>query len=194
MPKDPYRYFRVEARELLEGLRAGVLALDRGGAVDEIGPALLRQAHTLKGAARVVRHAAIAELSHTFEDEVQRAQGAAATGASSRLGELLASLGEQVEALGATASGASAAAGAASSTPPHPSPLVVEAAPPSTAPRGKAGLPRIPLDDAVPTVRVDVAEIDALVRSTAEASANRSHPPWCDGIFMGRESRGLVEG
>lgn len=67
MAKDPYRYFRVEARELLEGLTHGVLQLEKGAAGAEDVAALLRHAHTLKGAARVVKQSAIAELAHAVE-------------------------------------------------------------------------------------------------------------------------------
>jgi two-component system, chemotaxis family, sensor kinase CheA len=54
MKRDPYRYFRIEARELLEGLSQGVLQLERGPASPELVARLLRLAHTLKGASRVV--------------------------------------------------------------------------------------------------------------------------------------------
>ncbi|WP_238013186.1 response regulator [Dactylosporangium sp. AC04546] len=66
--KDPLRYFRIEARELVDLLSRGVLELrgdtDPAAAV----AALLRHAHTLKGAARVVRQAGLATAAHTVED------------------------------------------------------------------------------------------------------------------------------
>lgn len=71
MATDPYRYFRIEGRELLDQLSAGVLALESadGAAADAATVArLLRLAHTLKGAARVVRQAEIADLTHGVED------------------------------------------------------------------------------------------------------------------------------
>lgn len=67
MAKDLYRYFRVEARELLEGLSAGVLAVEAGGGPDAVGR-VLRLTHTLKGAARAVRHLDIANDSHGIEE------------------------------------------------------------------------------------------------------------------------------
>jgi two-component system, chemotaxis family, sensor kinase CheA len=68
MLTDPYKYFRVEARELLEGLGRVVLELERGeGGKDAVGR-LLRLAHTLKGAARVAKQPAIAELAHAIEE------------------------------------------------------------------------------------------------------------------------------
>lgn len=68
MALDPYRYFRVEARELLEQLSRGILDLEKSGASTGLVPRLLRAAHTLKGAARVVRQADIAEHAHAIED------------------------------------------------------------------------------------------------------------------------------
>ncbi len=67
MAKDPYKYFRVEARELTDQLGQGLLELERTGSGAEIVPRLLRLAHTLKGAARVVRQPEIAEHAHAIE-------------------------------------------------------------------------------------------------------------------------------
>jgi len=65
---DPYKYFRIEARELLDGLNRGVLDLERGIHDGELVARLLRLAHTLKGAARVVKQPAIADAAHTVEE------------------------------------------------------------------------------------------------------------------------------
>jgi two-component system, chemotaxis family, sensor kinase CheA len=65
---DPLRYFRIEARELLAQLQTGVLELEREGADSARTQRLLRVAHTLKGAARVVKEVGIANLAHRFED------------------------------------------------------------------------------------------------------------------------------
>ncbi|WP_394780958.1 response regulator [Undibacterium sp.] len=67
MAKDPYRYFRIEARELLDQLSTGVLALEKAGSTEKVS-GLLRLAHTLKGAAHVVRQAEIAKYAHQMED------------------------------------------------------------------------------------------------------------------------------
>ena len=69
MAKDPYQYFRVEARELLDALTQGILQLEIGKLTSssEGVAQLLRQAHTLKGAARVVKQPRIAERAHTIE-------------------------------------------------------------------------------------------------------------------------------
>ena len=65
---DPYRYFRIEAAEILEQLQKGLLELERGASTAVVLPNLLRLAHTLKGAARVVKQKGIADLSHAVED------------------------------------------------------------------------------------------------------------------------------
>jgi two-component system chemotaxis sensor kinase CheA len=67
---DPYKYFRVEARELLEQVARSVLELERGGPAKEVVPRLLRLAHTLKGAARVVKQREVADLAHEIETEL----------------------------------------------------------------------------------------------------------------------------
>jgi two-component system chemotaxis sensor kinase CheA len=64
---DPYRYFRIEARELVDQLDTGVLELERAPDADLIGR-LLRVAHTLKGAARVVKLPEIAQECHAIEE------------------------------------------------------------------------------------------------------------------------------
>ncbi|MDB4996523.1 MAG: CheA signal transduction histidine kinase [Myxococcaceae bacterium] len=70
MPADPYKYFRVEAAEIVLGLEKGVLALEQGAATSDVAPEMLRLAHTLKGAARVVKHLKLATLAHSFEDVI----------------------------------------------------------------------------------------------------------------------------
>jgi two-component system, chemotaxis family, sensor kinase CheA len=68
MARDPYQYFRVEAREILDQLGKGTLELDEGAAAPERIARMLRLAHTLKGAARVVKQREIANHAHEIED------------------------------------------------------------------------------------------------------------------------------
>lgn len=68
MATDPYRYFRIEVRDLLQQMSAGVLALERAPHDQHLPARILRLAHTLKGAARVVRQGRIAEIAHLVED------------------------------------------------------------------------------------------------------------------------------
>ena len=68
MRRDPYRYFRVEARELLDQLGQGALDLEKGLPAPDAVARLLRLAHTLKGAAGVVRQREIGSRAHALED------------------------------------------------------------------------------------------------------------------------------
>jgi two-component system chemotaxis sensor kinase CheA len=69
MSKDPFRYFRIEARELVDALQRGVIALGSPPEPDQVR-ALMRASHTLKGAAGVVRQSEIARLAHELEDKL----------------------------------------------------------------------------------------------------------------------------
>lgn len=66
-PRDPYKYFRIEARDLLDQFAQGVLDLEKGAGGGQVAR-LLRLAHTLKGAARVVKVNDIAESAHAIEE------------------------------------------------------------------------------------------------------------------------------
>jgi two-component system chemotaxis sensor kinase CheA len=70
MAKDPYKYFRIEARDLLDGLDRGVLELEKAPSDKDLVGRLLRLAHTLKGAARVVKQPGLAQLAHAVEDRL----------------------------------------------------------------------------------------------------------------------------
>ena len=67
MAKDPFKYFRPEAAELVGQLSAGFLELEKGGPSAATVARLFRVAHTLKGAARIVKHKELADLSHELE-------------------------------------------------------------------------------------------------------------------------------
>src|SRR5688572_25450752 len=75
--RDPLRYFRIEARDLVDQISAGVLDLDQQPGPDLVAR-LLRIAHTLKGAARVVKQQEIADRAHEFEEVLvpHRTEGA----------------------------------------------------------------------------------------------------------------------
>lgn len=85
--RDPYKYFRTEARELHENLRRTV---DELAGVDDAGriARLLRLAHTLKGAARVVRLPAISDLAHRIEDVLAPFRDSADARAAEKQAEL----------------------------------------------------------------------------------------------------------
>jgi two-component system chemotaxis sensor kinase CheA len=89
MATDRYKYFRVEARDLLEQLGQGMLDLEKGAAPEEVVPRLLRLAHTLKGAARVVRQPEIAEHAHELEDLFGALRDAPGAGRAEPIGHAL---------------------------------------------------------------------------------------------------------
>src|SRR3569833_1948749 len=68
MAQDPYKYFRPEAREILERFARAILDLEKGANSTDNIHGLLRLAHTRKGAARVVKQGDIANRAHAIED------------------------------------------------------------------------------------------------------------------------------
>lgn len=143
MSKDPYKYFRLEARELLTQLGAGVLELERKGNSDNQVQRLLRLAHTLKGASRVVKLVNIADLAHEVEDILSPVR--AQEGAVPReLIELLLARLDAIEKLFQEISGAPVAS------------------------RPSSAAPTPVLEDQFRTVRADISEMDALLDGVVE--------------------------
>jgi two-component system chemotaxis sensor kinase CheA len=141
MGRDPYEYFRVEAREIIEGLGRGALQLEKGASSKNVAE-LLRLAHTLKGAARVVKRPGIAESAHAIEGLLADL-GDMGTPASSKQTSLMFTF------LDAMATDLAAIDG----PPPQPDP---------------AGRPNL-AEETTRSVQGDVAEIDALLDGIAEA-------------------------
>jgi chemotaxis protein histidine kinase CheA len=73
--EDLYKYFKIEGRELVEALTRDILDLEKGGPDGELLRRLLREAHTLKGAARVVQMPGIAEIAHAMEEVLEKYRG-----------------------------------------------------------------------------------------------------------------------
>jgi two-component system chemotaxis sensor kinase CheA len=141
---DPYKYFRIEARELLDGLGRGVLELEKGAWDKESIGKLLRFAHTLKGASRVVKLANVAEQAHAFEEALapyRQGSAAAPEGLVGALLQLLDTIGERIGAIDTL---------------------------PGAAPAG-AGRPET-TDEPLETVRVEVREMDDLLEGVTEAT------------------------
>ncbi|MGN6106028.1 MAG: response regulator [Kofleriaceae bacterium] len=102
MTGDPYLYFRAEARELVEQLGRGLLELEKRAGDPEPLARLFRIAHTLKGAARIVKHRAIAELAHALETALSPLRdGEAAPGRLAEAVRLVDGISAEVEALAA---------------------------------------------------------------------------------------------
>ncbi|MGA2992405.1 MAG: response regulator [Candidatus Korobacteraceae bacterium] len=151
MAQDPYRYFRIEARELVEQLSRGVLELERGAAGKELVARLLRLAHTLKGAAHVVKQAEIASLSHQMEDVLvpHAAGNAIPKAATEAMLRLLDNVAAQLAKLGS-------------------GPVQPEA---GGAAQGESQLspPAAPAaEELFDTVRVDLEQMDRLLEGIAE--------------------------
>lgn len=155
MAKDPYKYFRIEARELCDQIGSGVLELDKRFDPNLVAR-LLRLAHTLKGAARVVKQLEIARAAHSIEEVLlaKRAEQSAALPEELRgLVALLDSVNERVAALSA----------------PESEPQ----APSSSLPPPASEPPRVPIpkqEELGPTLRVDVEQMEDLVRAASNAS------------------------
>src|SRR5882724_8033124 len=95
MAQDPYKYFRPEARDLVDQFSKGVLELENGGSDAAAVQRLLRVAHTLKGAARVVKQSEIANRAHAIEDTLSPFRDATADGiAREQIDTILAHLDE----------------------------------------------------------------------------------------------------
>lgn len=71
--RDPYRFFKIEAQELLEKMNMGFLALEKAPDADTLNE-LFRCAHTMKGAARLVQLNNIGSIAHHLESAMGEAQ------------------------------------------------------------------------------------------------------------------------
>jgi two-component system, chemotaxis family, sensor kinase CheA len=151
MAQDPYRYFRLEARELQGQLGQGVLELEKSEGAPDLIQRLLRLSHTLKGAARVVKQAEIADRAHAIEDVLSpyRGGGVVPRGRIDLILEHLDEIGGHIGALGAAGGGEVAA----------------------PAPDGAAIPATAAPDDEFRTIRADMAEMDVLLDGVAESHA-----------------------
>ena len=142
MAQDPYKYFRIEAKDLLEQLGQGILELERDPRNTDAIARLLRYAHTLKGAARVVKRVDIAQHAHALEELLiqHRDAGDRADGEGvQRHLELVDAIAASVRSLGA---------GPVDPAAPAPPPVPASA-------------------DLLSTVRIDVEEVDELLRAVS---------------------------
>ncbi len=143
MTKDPYRYFRIEAREILEGLGTGVLDLEKAPSDKDVVGRLLRLAHTLKGASRVVKVTAIAEQAHAIESILTPFREAQTPVTQDELDRLL----QLVDGIGAR----------------------LASIDPAAEPEKVVAKERAP-EEASETVRVEIEEVDGLLESVTEAT------------------------
>jgi two-component system chemotaxis sensor kinase CheA len=146
MAKDRYQYFRVEARELLDGLSRGVLDLEKSPGDKALVARVLRLAHTLKGAARVVQLRALGDLAHAAEDALGPHRDEGSPPVSQAVADALLRLLDEI------------AAGVAALGPAGEGPA-----------REGAPAPERATEDPIHSVRVDVRELDALLAAVLEA-------------------------
>lgn len=144
MARDLYRYFRIEARDLLDQLSRAALDLEKGTTPALISQ-LLRLAHTLKGAARVVKRADVGDRAHAIEDALAPLRGTTHQATRAQIDTVLHHLDE--------INGCLAALPAAESP----------AVPHDAAAVAAEEVPR--------TVRVDIGEMDTLLDGFVEAHA-----------------------
>jgi two-component system chemotaxis sensor kinase CheA len=143
MAADPYKYFRLEARELIDGLSAGILEIERGAPTKDVVSRLLRLAHTLKGAARVVKLTEIAGHSHAVEDALapfREGQGPVPVECVNELLRLIDQMSARLASIDVPAAGRVPTPGAAVEVPP------------------------------LETVRVELEEMDLLLDGVTEAT------------------------
>ncbi|HWM87739.1 MAG TPA: response regulator [Kofleriaceae bacterium] len=153
MSQDPYKYFRVEAREIVADMSKEALALEK----DTPSPArvahLLRMAHTLKGAARVVKQREIADHAHTLEDALtpyRESGGPVPRSEIDVMLGLLDKIGGRVVGLDQPAAPAPSSGNGASAAPE-----------PAAA----------PVEETFRSLRAEVSELDDLLDGIAEAQA-----------------------
>jgi two-component system chemotaxis sensor kinase CheA len=155
MAKDPYKYFRIEARELLDGMSAGALELEKGPPAPDAIARLLRLAHTLKGAARVVRQPGMADAAHRIEDVLapHRDGSAVPRERTSELLRLCDEIAAQLQTLESPVEPSAAAAAAPAA------PQAVET----------AELRPLEIAD---TVRVSIGDLDSVLEAASESAVH----------------------
>lgn len=185
MPEnDPFRYFRIEAAELIEQLGQGALAIDKGSALPGGVAAMLRYAHTLKGAARVVKQVAIADHAHAIEDVLAPHRARAGAVPSACALPLFASI-DAISALlseldrGRVAAEPTPGTRPRGAAPPDPAAVASGTAASGSASgsvssatiaaNGLAAARAAPADEPAVTLRAEVAEVEAVVDGLGEA-------------------------
>jgi two-component system chemotaxis sensor kinase CheA len=144
MAQDPYKYFRPEARELLDQFAKDILALEKSGTSAAAVQRLLRLAHTLKGAARVVKQSDIAERAHAIEDALSPFRDCADNIARDQIDTILSHL----DKIGSQ---------------------IVTLVPAADADQSDAV--KAISDDSARTIRTDITEMDAVLDGIAETHA-----------------------
>jgi two-component system chemotaxis sensor kinase CheA len=165
MAQDPYRYFRTEAREIIDQLSQGVLEFESSRPTPELAARLLRLAHTLKGAAGVVKQPEIAASAHEMEDVLVPYREARQPLPPERMARLLSLVDAVADRVAALGTGEPTSAGA--TVPATTSATVARPLGPG-ANDAPVTPPRQP-HEPVPTMRSDAAEMDELLDAIGAA-------------------------
>jgi two-component system chemotaxis sensor kinase CheA len=144
MAKDPLKYFRPEARELVDQFAQGMLDLEKGRGTAAAVQRLLRVAHTLKGAARVVKQTDIANRAHAIEDALMPFRDAEQAVGREQIDAILQHLDDIGSRIGSLS---------------------------QPEPRDQPAQRKTDIEEAGKTVRADVAEADAVLDGVAETHA-----------------------
>lgn len=155
--------FKVESEERLLHLDDGLLQLERSPADPTPLEDLFREAHSLKGAARIMGLSEIEDLAHQFEDalgQVQNADAASQSDAMASMNRTLDAIRQLVKAavgenVGAEVSVGESASPAATPQDSEPVSSVAQVAPHSDVFR-------------IETIRVDPKRLDALLTQSGE--------------------------
>jgi two-component system, chemotaxis family, sensor kinase CheA len=172
---DPYKYFRIESRELLDELARLTLELESSGSMESLG-SLLRAAHTLKGAARVVRRPGIADHAHAIEEGLADARAGGI--APSR--EVIDAVLKHLDAIGAELAALPPAA-----------PLAQPRASAEGAPRPAPAQNEAAQNATLTALRAEIAEVDKLIEGIVETSVRLTELR--SSLDAGAGLRGLID-
>ncbi|BCJ92241.1 hybrid sensor histidine kinase/response regulator [Terrihabitans soli] len=145
MAKDPFKYFRPEAQEIVDQFGKCLLDIEKGAEQAAAVQKLLRLAHTLKGAARVVKQSEIAHLAHKIEDSLSPYRSSAQALSREDVDALL----ERIDAITGLV------------------PALTEPPPEEQ----EAGSPRPAGEERIQTVRADIGETQVLLDAVSETHA-----------------------
>ncbi|WP_461482114.1 hybrid sensor histidine kinase/response regulator [Porticoccus sp.] len=161
--------FRVESEERLQHLDDGLLRLEKAPGDLAALEALFREAHSLKGAARMLGLSDIQSLAHQLEDALglaRKEEKSLSPEAVNGMGQTLLDIRRQVKAALGEATAAEAA-GRTEALPAAPQPTAE--AVPATGPPGSTHAEAFRIE----TIRVDPKKLDALLTQVGELTVTR---------------------
>ncbi|MDD5366103.1 MAG: response regulator [Gallionellaceae bacterium] len=162
--------FKIESEERLQRLDSGLLQLEKAPTDQSLLDDLFREAHSLKGAARMLGLAEIQALAHQLED----ALGAARKAGAGLAPEAVAEMNPRLEAIRRLVQiEIGEATGTDSAAPAPVSPPVAPARPATAAPVIVQPATARPESFRIETIRVDPKRLDALLTQTGELTVTK---------------------